>query len=217
MKEGEASCSEKIAQGKNTRVRIWKKIPVPPLPLKLSPPKLLHWDILRACLVPRTQAEHLRPEIRCTEANLQICLPRSKEHSCHRRGCQDSHTDKEDWWWTRGKCLWKVLEQRYLLMEPPSWSGCPGGVSCFPRVGQYCCDNFGPKCHVCLLVQNYSPRWEDGNSGIATGGPWCQVVWSMGEVCLQTQKVGFTCNFMQDKPGCLKSRESMRPLLAPQL
>lgn len=42
MKEGEASCSEKIAQGKNTRVRIWKKIPVPPLPLKLSPPKLLH-------------------------------------------------------------------------------------------------------------------------------------------------------------------------------
>ena len=48
MKEGEASCSEKMAQGKSTRVRIWKKIPVPPLPSKLPPANLLHRDILRA-------------------------------------------------------------------------------------------------------------------------------------------------------------------------
>ncbi|CAD7690418.1 unnamed protein product [Nyctereutes procyonoides] len=47
MKEGKASCSEKTAQ-ESTRVRIWKKIPVPPLPLKLPPANLLHRDILQA-------------------------------------------------------------------------------------------------------------------------------------------------------------------------
>ncbi|XP_035557953.2 developmental pluripotency-associated protein 4-like [Canis lupus dingo] len=47
MKEGKASCSEKTAQ-ESTRVRIRKKIPVPPLPSKLPPANLLHRDILRA-------------------------------------------------------------------------------------------------------------------------------------------------------------------------
>ncbi|CAD7677490.1 unnamed protein product [Nyctereutes procyonoides] len=42
------SCSEKMAQEKSTRVRIQKKIPVPPLPSKLPPANLLHRDILRA-------------------------------------------------------------------------------------------------------------------------------------------------------------------------
>lgn len=36
-------------------------------------------------------------------------------------------------------------------------------------------------------------------------------VWSMEKVCLQTQKVGFTCSSMQDKPGCLKNGEEYVP------
>ncbi|CAD7680026.1 unnamed protein product [Nyctereutes procyonoides] len=38
---------KKTAQGKSTRVRIRKKIPVPPLPLKLPPANLLHRNILQ--------------------------------------------------------------------------------------------------------------------------------------------------------------------------
>ncbi|XP_036912719.1 developmental pluripotency-associated protein 4 [Sturnira hondurensis] len=47
MKDDKASCSQEMAQGKE-KVRIRKKIPIPPLPAKLPPVELLHRDIVRA-------------------------------------------------------------------------------------------------------------------------------------------------------------------------
>ncbi|XP_025724475.1 developmental pluripotency-associated protein 4 isoform X1 [Callorhinus ursinus] len=47
MKEDKASHSEKKAQG-DGKVRLRKKIPVPPLPSKLPPANMLHRDVLRA-------------------------------------------------------------------------------------------------------------------------------------------------------------------------
>lgn len=131
-----------------------------------------------------------------------------------------SHRHKEDWWWTRGKCLWKVLEQRYLLMEPTllKWLP-PQGIWCSPGGGQYyCCDNLGPRYHVCLLVQNCSQGWEDGDSGITTGGPRCQVVCGPWEkyACRHTRldSPAISC---RTSLGAWKVRESMCPLLAPHL
>ncbi|XP_054433207.1 developmental pluripotency-associated protein 4 [Pteronotus mesoamericanus] len=46
-KDDKASCPKEMAQD-NKRVRIRKKIPIPPLPLKLPPVDLLHRDIVRA-------------------------------------------------------------------------------------------------------------------------------------------------------------------------
>lgn len=48
MKEDEASYPQKMAQD-NKRIRLRKKMPIPPLPSKLSPVNLLHRDIVRAC------------------------------------------------------------------------------------------------------------------------------------------------------------------------
>lgn len=91
-------------------------------------------------------------------------------------------------------------------MHTPEVAAPPKGRGCLPPEGNpyHCCDNVGPRCCDYLLVQNCNQDWEDGDNGIATGGLWCQIV-SLGEVCLKTQRVGFTCNFMQDKPECLKN------------
>lgn len=40
-------CPQKMAQG-NERVRLQKRVPIPPLPSKLPPVNLLHQDIVRA-------------------------------------------------------------------------------------------------------------------------------------------------------------------------
>ncbi|XP_004391750.1 PREDICTED: developmental pluripotency-associated protein 4 [Odobenus rosmarus divergens] len=47
MEEDKASGSEKKSQG-DAKVRLWKKIPVPPLPSKLPPANTLHRDVLWA-------------------------------------------------------------------------------------------------------------------------------------------------------------------------
>nr|XP_045042497.2 developmental pluripotency-associated protein 4-like [Desmodus rotundus] len=67
-KDDKASCPQEMEQD-NKKVRIQKKIPIPPLPLKLPPVDLLHRDIVRAwCQQLKLSTKGLK-----VEANKRLC------------------------------------------------------------------------------------------------------------------------------------------------
>ncbi|CAD7690713.1 unnamed protein product [Nyctereutes procyonoides] len=99
MKEGKASCSEKTAQ-ESTRVRIRKKIPVPPLPLKLPPANLLHQDILWAW---------------CQELQLST---KGQKLNVYKRTCEYAYPDqKKNFPVTAEEAKILTQTQRRLMME----------------------------------------------------------------------------------------------------
>ncbi|XP_044110975.1 developmental pluripotency-associated protein 4 isoform X4 [Neovison vison] len=169
---------EKKEEGSG-KVRLRKKIPVPPLPSKLPPANMLHRDVLRAW---------------CQQLKLST---KGQKLDVYKRICEYAYPDQQ-------KNIPVTAEEAKILSESQRRSKM--------EQGEMSLEGFGKRM-LCL------PPGPELQAGLARWRPWNRHrrptvsggVWSMEKVFLQTQKVGFTCNSMQDKPGCLKNGEEYVP------
>ncbi|XP_036099793.1 developmental pluripotency-associated protein 4 [Molossus molossus] len=114
MKDDKAACPQKMEPG-NKRIRIHKKIPVPPLPVKLPPVNLLHRDIVRSW---------------CQQLKLSS---RGSKLEGYKRLCEYAYRDQKDFPATAKEAKMLTKSQRKLKMEKGETTleslGLPEGIA----------------------------------------------------------------------------------------